>query len=830
MRERIIRVGVLAGVFVLAFFISLQFVNRENIGTTADMEEATFPVISFEIEGKEVNVLAGHKNEMDISAMRDTITPIEENGTIQGNIQLYADNIDSVQYEVYTVDGKEKLLEKTEDNVESSVDIEVGNVIEEGEEAVLKIALNLDEDESVYYYTRVIQPDSLHMDECMEYVQTLHDNMMENLNTNDLKRVLESDATGDNTTLQHVNIHSDLEHATWGSLNPEVASTVRWDILETKEAYTSILLSYKVKCAGDNNEEEFFEIKEFFRVSHSEGKNYLLTYDRTMNEIFDGSKVVLMSKGINLGLTSADTQYKVNQDGTIVSFVQNRELWSYNKEESEFALVFSFAHSETEDVRNANDNHLVKILSVEENGNVTFGVYGYMNRGLHEGESGVAIYYFNLAQNTVEEKAFIPSTNSQPVIEEELGELAYYNNETNILYLLASGILYKIDLLSGEQTILLEGLETGKYVSSNDGQMIAYQKNEEATEVEVLNFKEDSTMSVKAGEGEIVIPLGFIFDDFVYGVSRPEYVGMTSSGEMVSAMYKVEICDSQNTVVKTYQVDGTYVLDAVIEGNMITLERATKQGETYVGILEDYITNNEESTNSVSLQSYWTNLKETQMRLVFEDGIKNKKANVLKPKQVIFEQETTMALEQNSDEKFYSVYGLGRIAGVYTEAGDAIQKAKEVSGVVVSPQQAYIWEDGNRVAWYRNFEMRAFTNKAGESTLAASVRAVLAYAGKEVDVAAELQTKTAFEVFSENIEGEAVRMEECSASDVRYLIDKGTPVIAMTGSTEAVVLIGYDAVSVTYIEPTTGAVRIRNFAVVDEMMSGSGNTFIGYVK
>ena len=34
-------------------------------------------------------------------------------------------------------------------------------------------------------------------------------------------------------------------------------------------------------------------------------------------------------------------------------------------------------------------NHDIKLLGIEENGDVDFMVYGYMSRGNHEGYSGV---------------------------------------------------------------------------------------------------------------------------------------------------------------------------------------------------------------------------------------------------------------------------------------------------------------------------------------------------------------------------------------------------------------------------------------------------------
>lgn len=830
MRERIIRFGVLTIVFIIALNIFSFLANRGNADMTANMNSASLPTISFLAGDSEINLLVGHVNEMEITAVRDTITPLNANGTIQANVNAYEEEITSLSYEVCTLDGKETLLDQKEETISEEMTLQVGDVLEEDEEAVLKITLNLNDDREIYYYTRVRNSEDLYLEQCLNYVKTLHSNMLKGENTDKIKQVMESNASGDNTTLQHVTIHSDLEHATWGGLKPELISQVSCEVKETKEAYTSILLSYRVQCVGDNNPKEIYSVKEFFKVRYVDGEFYLLSYDRQLTEVFDGSNVVLTSKGINLGLTTDDIQYKVNQDGTIVSFVQNNELWCYNKEEDEFSLVFSFADAENNDIRNYIDDHSVKILSMEENGNTTFGVYGHMNRGDHEGESGVAIYYFKLGQNIVEEKAFIPSVQSRVMIEQKLGELAYYNDETGILYVLAEGVLHKISLETEQDDILLEGLKEGQYVSSEDGHQIAYQKNEEGTEVEVLNFLEGTTQTIQAEAEEVVKPLGFVLGDFVYGISKQEDTGKTSSGETVSAMYKLEIRDSKNEVVKVYQVDGLYILDAAIESNMITIKRAVKQNGIYSNVSEDYITNNEENVSSVVLKSYWTNLKETQYRLVFEDGIDNKKAIVLNPKHVLHEKDTVLEFEHSSAENMYAVYGLGELAGMYSEAGEAIQKAETISGVVLSPGQRYVWEDGNRVAWYRNFELGAFVTQSGESSLAACIRTVLAYEDKQVDVQSELQSKTAVQILNENLEGEAILFKNCSSKDMFYLIDKGIPVIAMTDSSNAIVLIGYDAVSVTYVDPNVGAIRIRDIEVVDEMTEASGKTFLAYVK
>ena len=48
---------------------------------------------------------------MDLTGVRDSITPVS-NGQLQVTIKAYENVIDSLDYTVYSIDGKEKLLEQ----------------------------------------------------------------------------------------------------------------------------------------------------------------------------------------------------------------------------------------------------------------------------------------------------------------------------------------------------------------------------------------------------------------------------------------------------------------------------------------------------------------------------------------------------------------------------------------------------------------------------------------------------------------------------------------------------------------------------------------------
>lgn len=643
----------------------------------------------------------GYKNEMDLTGVRDSITPVS-NGQLQVTIKAYENVIDSLDYTVYSIDGKEKLLEQKVKKPGENATLEVGNVDGENilsEERMLQITLHMD-NHDMYYYTRIVDGAKLNAAPSLDYVQSFHENALAKAEGVGIGTAIEPSDEGDNTTLQHVTIHSDYTHVTWGDLAPKVDGSERWTIKELNSTYMAVELEYRVNCTGEENEQDEYQVREYFRVRYISGsqKTYLLDYDRTMDQIFDATKKVLNEKGVLLGITDKNPVYMVNKNGTVVSFVQAGELWNYNRDRDEVSLVFSFADAENTDIRNMLMQHDIKILNVDEKGNTTFAVCGYMNRGSHEGETGSAVYYYNIEQNSVEEKLFVSSDKAYDRAQEEVGGLVYYNVENGCLYTIADDVLYKMDMNKGTKKELATGLNEDQYVASEDGHLVAYEKEDpsKSKSVTVMNLETDQEYEVTCKDGECIKPLGFMDGDFVYGVAKTEEVGTTLSGAQVIPMYKVEITSSKDKVIKTYEQSGIYMLSATFEDNMITLDRAVKDGDTYTGTAQDYITSSEEAKESnIYVQTYKTDLKETQVRLTYDDGISDKEPKLLKPKQVVLENIPQVSLDRKTNRRIY-VYGHGRLQGTYNTAGKAIQKANDCGGVVVDADQNYIWERGNR--------------------------------------------------------------------------------------------------------------------------------------
>ena len=92
MKKQIVRVGVLGAIFIIAVIFFSYLTNKDNTDMSTDMGSATLPRISFTTNGYEVNSLAGYVTDMEITSMRDTITPVTDNN-LTLNLQSFDETI-----------------------------------------------------------------------------------------------------------------------------------------------------------------------------------------------------------------------------------------------------------------------------------------------------------------------------------------------------------------------------------------------------------------------------------------------------------------------------------------------------------------------------------------------------------------------------------------------------------------------------------------------------------------------------------------------------------------------------------------------------------------
>ena len=99
-----------------------------------------------------------------------------------------------------------------------------------------------------------------------------------------------------------------------------------------------------------------------------------------MEQIFSPQANVYASNKIMLGIRSPQVQMMESEGGSNLAFVDKNQLFCYHASDKKMATLFSFYEASSKggyDIRSIYDSHDIKILSIDETGNVKFIVYGY---------------------------------------------------------------------------------------------------------------------------------------------------------------------------------------------------------------------------------------------------------------------------------------------------------------------------------------------------------------------------------------------------------------------------------------------------------------------
>lgn len=103
-----------------------------------------------------------------------------------------------------------------------------------------------------------------------------------------------------------------------------------------------IVLKYTAQAQNDAGENEEYNMREFYRVRYTKDRMYLLEFERTMDEIFDENNKVYYSKALSLGIANSDVEYMSNSEGSIVSFVQQGNIYSYDSSSNTISKIYGF--------------------------------------------------------------------------------------------------------------------------------------------------------------------------------------------------------------------------------------------------------------------------------------------------------------------------------------------------------------------------------------------------------------------------------------------------------------------------------------------------------
>lgn len=818
MSKTIRKTGILILVFVAAvvvyFFWPLRQTKEEDL-TYVAVQDASLPVVYPQMWGKEMAPLFGHREELAATADRDSLLVLPEDRRLPVRI-AFGDEITALRYEIRSMDG-ENLIERTELSgwelrdgmIETALPIQ--NLLKKDTEYQLGICAELSDGSAAWYYSRILETDGTHAGEMLELACSFSEKTLNYEEAQALTMYMETTGGADNSTFGTVTLKNSFSQLTWGDLHVERVGEPAVTLKEYYGNMANVQVDSYVKRQTEDGE-ELYAVSENFTMKWSSQRIYMMDYQRKTDEMFSGDEDLYSGNRIQLGISSGEGLSAETSSGKrYTAYVVNRELWCYDSQDNTSARVFAFGGADSDDPRDNCANHDIRILSVQDDGIVEFLVYGYMNRGAHEGYTGISLYQYSSEENTIVEELFIPSSEGYEELKEDLSRLAHKGNN-GMLYLYLDGNIYGVDLTSREYMAVVSGLTEDTFAVSSDRSRLAWQEGSgayDARTLYVMDLDTGETAQIGDGSSRVYRILGFVGNDCVYGSADPENYILSNGRIQGIFMDSLDILDREMENAMHYEKEGAYIRSARVDESRIHIQLTRNLEDGFYGAAEeDTLVCNTEAPDGGQEMIGWSSSGE-KGRVYFvqlSSGIPaGKKVSGVTPKKMVSGDAAVINLRQpqeRSESVEFCAYGRGRFAGSYQSFSAAVNAVYDSMGFVIDGKGRMVWIRGDRSS---------------------------AHTVRNAETASErLESRVAGGAGSRYLEDGALLLDAagCTLDQVLYFVDMDVPVLAYTGENQWVILTAYDQGHVTVYNPASGTSDRMDTAQAESWFAGLGNDYV----
>jgi hypothetical protein len=850
MLKHVYRAIILIAIFVGALYYFSKDIKEVvfNVDNTTAMEEVTFPMVTIKVNDCRINMLHGYSSNIAANKIREAVTPLGTDQTFEVLFKNQKIKIKKINYEVREFVSNQliensslSVFEKNGDY--QSAKIKLNTPLTAAKEYAVKITLVTSKSEKIYYYHRVKVYEEAHVKDDIDFVLNFHNSVLDKKTAQSMEMYLSTPTSLNDSSLAYVTMdNSKLDMISWGNLNPVVITEVIPTVKEIYENMASIELNYFIEAKVNGNTERY-RVSEFFRVHYDTDRMHLYNYERRMESVFDINLVNPDANQFKLGVTSdLEIPYMKGTDNNKLAFVRDRSLWLYDTKNNEITRVFSFVQKDSDYIRDQYDQHDIRIINMDAEGNMDFMVYGYMNRGQYEGHVGVLLYHFVKSENRIQEMVYIPVEESYQSLKENLGVLSYVN-ANDVFYFNLYDTIYSYSIITRKLSVIASNVDQSQVVILPGKNCVAWQESgdlKNSKNINIINMETNKIQTITANSGYNIRLLEKIDSNIVYGYIENNNIVSLIDGSIIAPISTVEIATSDKEVLKTYKKSGYYITGASVKDNILELRRIKKaQGNgqtTYEAASSDYIMNQVKSGTSllgVVAKNSDQALTEYYLTLPKEYTIKKKPKIATTVNTVISEDPTVRLPETEQHHIYYYPYVTGGIEGAYENAADAIAVARDKLGVVVSSKQQLVWERGLQsmisekvIPRYQTITWSSNYNKTVENC----IKLMLANQGVNVSLdELNVQNSSAYEVLKNHSKYAPIRLTGTSLDDALYYITMGKPILGMKDSTHAVLIYGYDPQNIMVIDPTKGSTMRIGINDARQMFESAGNVFISYL-
>ena len=846
-RKIIIRAIVFIAVATGTAFLVNKLNNLGLDAVSREVDEPTLPVVYCKLGERTVNMMYGYTQVMSTSLMRDGIIPVNSDYGVDVQVVDTYGYGNTYTYELRSISG-DSLIENGEaeegvtKNGYTEYKIRFRMDMSENREYVFVFIITNEEGESARYYTRVVNIENQHVNEIISYAMDFHNTtFIKDVNESEGNMVfdrLEVTPEGQDYDLSHVNLNSSYDMISWGGMSPLAITGVVPEITEVDNEYAVIHLGYVAQTLYQE-EQHYYYVDEYYTARYNPNNQQveLLAFDRYVDSIFDKGYIMPAENSISMGIAlKEDMEYKASKDSRKVAFVKAGELWLYDYDDQTLTSVFSFIQGNFSDVRAVNNNIDINIADMDDEGNMYFVAYGYMNRGENEGKNGVALYHYDAKEKRLQEIYYTTCDEPYDIMKNEIGRFSYYDKSGYFYYLLDSSI-YKVDLNNMSGDTIVFNIASDKYLVSENKKIVAYpdvDETENVTKIIVHNFETGNVYEKTEGASDRLKGLGFVGNDLIFGVANQRDVYISASGDVIMPMNKICIMQPDGNVVKEYSKSGIYNMEARVLEDTIYLKRALKNNKFFEETEPDYISyTKEEDPMIMETATSFSDFDYTRQNIKFPDNIyvtANVEPVMTKYKDSEFDKD--FKIETNTRENVYYVFDNHGYKGEYNSAGSAITAVNnDKNGIVVG-------SNGDTI--YRMIEAETYNTVADkideiaclemDKTFMTCAYMCVKAAGSKAEYEEILACDSWENAFSEYTHGVGINISGISLDTALYFLDRDIPFAACIDDGRYVLVISYNSSHIRYYDPMQAEEVKVTREEFSNLLSMQGNTMYTYTS
>lgn len=771
--------------FVFYLFLSYRRMEKSQTVYTA-IEEAKLPLVYTVQNEQKLNPMHAYLLDMGNAAAQDSITVLPEDRQLTLCIEEYDKSAISVQYEVRSLD-LDSLLEKgsianvQHQNGEAEITLPLQNLLTQDTPYLLKLTVDTGE-QLLYYYTRIIWTQKDYSAEMLALARQFTEQSFSKTEAKALTGYLETAENADNSSLSHVTLQSSFSQITWGDSGMQLDGEITATLREFDGVMAEVQLNYKSSCSDAEGNTLHFDNEDNFVLRYDPTRIYIMNFDRRTEQRLS-TPVQAEGKRLQLGVLDPDGLESMSSDsGQFTCFVTGEGLFRYDSKARKLSRLFSFASENDSSIRSDYPAHGIKVLRVQNNGDVDFAVYGYMNRGGHEGYTGLLYESYDNSEDTLRENVFIPLADCYEELSYDFNKLLYLNQE-GMLYFYYDGNVLGIDSNSSEVMSLVGGLGDLTFAASSDGRYLAFQDPAadlyHSGKLTLMDLETESSTELQE-DGRALRVLGYIGTDLIYGVSDPSLGDVyTQSCEIPVSEIKIRAADGS---IKTdYQKDGLYFSDMKVTKGRVSFDELSYDGSGFRKAGSDSIINNRETEENRSFTTAQNGKLEKLVYLNIPE-LGNNTVQEHSPKSFSIEKSTSIdisgSLWKGEKAELLLCYVNGHLVGKARTMAEAAEIVSDDFGCILDENQNILWNRSNRknICSIRNPQDKLTT--------------------MQTDGLDTLQN------IAETEDMILLNLSGMDLNSVLYYVSHGMPVLAYTDSLQ--LICGYDPYNITLFNPETG--------------------------